>query len=290
MIIEVHTPGTHIGLFRGFIEVNERRLPLEDVRALILATPAITITGQAMLALGRLGVLITLCDGNYLPYSLVQPFSNHNIATRRLHLQTRLTEARKRRMWWQLVRAKIRNQGFLLRLRGRSEGQYLEALATRLSVEDATLAEAQAARRYWRALFGGEFRRHTRGGVGVNAALNWGYAVLRSCIARHIVQVGLHPALGLQHHNRYNPLCLADDLMEPYRPLIDQAVAGLKCTEALQAQHKEALVAALDGPVLLEGRVYRMDHAARETATSLAMAVAEGKGQLRIPAATGRDG
>jgi CRISPR-associated protein Cas1 len=131
----------------------------------------------------------------------------------------------RKKLWRQVVRAKIRNQGSLLtHIHGFDHG--LGALAADVLSGDRTNVEATAAVRYWRALFDDpDFRRDPAIG-GRNALLNYGYAVTRGIVARAICGAGLHPAVGLHHHSRGNPLCLADDLMEPFRPIVDQVVAG----------------------------------------------------------------
>ncbi|MDA8172915.1 MAG: type II CRISPR-associated endonuclease Cas1 [Nitrospiraceae bacterium] len=199
--------------------------PLSEVAALLVSHPAVTYTNAVLSGLCQYGGLFVLCGEKHLPAGMLMPFEGHFVQTERFSAQVRASLPLKKQLWRQIVRAKVRAQGNLLQEEcGRNNG--LLMLAERVGSGDCTNIEAQAARRYWGALFGKEFTRD-RDAPGPNIFLNYGYTVLRAAAARAICAAGLHPSLGLHHHNRYNGFCLADDLMEPYRPAVDDIVLAL---------------------------------------------------------------
>jgi len=154
---------------------------------------------------------------------MLLPLAGNSVQTERFAAQLNLTQPARKQLWQQIAKAKVKAQGrFLSRIRGNDFG--LENMAGKVRSGDATNIEGYAARRYWSALFGVDFRRLPGADNGINRLLNYGYAVMRGYISRHICAAGLHPSIGLHHHNRYNPFCLADDLIEPYRPIIDAIV------------------------------------------------------------------
>lgn len=199
------------------------QIPIEDIGALILQNPAIVITQAAVIACQKNNVALVFCDERYLPYSLLLPISDGNtLHTKILQQQIALKLPTKKRLWGQIVQQKIANQAETLKNLDKTY-QPLERLANKVKTGDPDNLEAQAAQKYWRLLFGEQFRRDTELD-GINSLLNYGYAIVRALIARAIVGSGLHPALGLFHSNQYNGLCLADDLMEPFRPWVDYKV------------------------------------------------------------------
>ena len=221
-----------VEITRGsFISLKDRQLvveqdnkvvatvPIEDLGILFLANPANVITQQALIACQQADVVVVLCDEKYLPLSLVLPLAGGTLHTATLLMQIKAIPQTKGALWRDIVKAKISAQSRHLAAQGK-KAQHLESMAIRVGIEDAGDREAQAAAYYWRELLGPEFRRDTEGN-DVNALLNYGYAVLRACVARAIVGTGLHPALGIFHHNRSDNFALANDLMEPLRPSFD---------------------------------------------------------------------
>jgi CRISPR-associated protein Cas1 len=178
----------------------------------------------------------------------------------------------------------LRNQGNLLK-QCHGEDQGLLAMAAQVTSGDATGREAQGARRYWAALLGKGFRRD-REAHDANRLLNYGYALLRSLCARAVAGAGLHPSLGLQHHNRYDSLALASDLMEPFRPWIDRRVhdwvASGNGTD-LDQSSKANLFGVFEDRVLMEGQSLELPHAAHLAAARLGQALGEGRPRLTLP-------
>ncbi len=247
----------------------------------------LTYTNNLLLALAKRGVVVVLCGPNHTPAAFLWPVDGHHVQARRMRAQLAVSTPQAKRLWQILVRAKVRQQGAVLEACGAPAGAF-EMLARKVRSGDPDNIEAQAARRYWPLLFGEAFRRDTDAG-GVNALLNYGYAILRSTVARGVMGAGLHPSLGLFHHNRANPLCLVDDLMEPFRPFVDLAV--LRLSEAGHAMVTPevkrflALVPSLDLPTA-EGTT-PLSTVVMRAATSLAQAYENGEAALDLPAGEG---
>ncbi len=226
-VVEIATEGRHLAIFRGFLVVTERgeemgRIAIDDVAAVIANAHGLTYSNNALVELSGRGVPIVLCGANHMPAAIVWPVDSHHIQTGRMNDQVASGLPMKKRLWAQLVRAKILAQGATLAGIGApSSGFYL--LSRKVRSGDPDNVEAEAARRYWPLLFGTAFRRD-KDGDGINGMLNYGYAVLRAGIARAVMAAGLHPSFGLMHANRSNPMVLIDDLMEPFRPTVDREV------------------------------------------------------------------
>lgn len=265
-------------------EEPPRRVRFEEIAVIIAAHPQISFTQQVLNGLSEHGALLIGCDGKRLPSSMMLPLQSHSLLTERFARQAAVKAPLKKRLWQQIVRAKILAQGRTLeRAGGKASG--FAALAKQVRSGDPANVEARAARRYWPRLMGEEFRRDPNGS-GANSLLNYGYAVLRAIIARAICASGLHPALGLHHHNRYNAFCLADDLMEPFRPLVDAAVfRHLKAggSHQLDRTAKGELLEALGGRCLLEGEQRSLFECAERLAGSLWSVFAGEARRLTLP-------
>ena len=204
-------------------EQKDVTLPLEDIAALLVGHKAVVYTHAALAGLAERGGVFVPCDDAHLPVGMMAPLRGHHLQSERMARQAAAPLPTRKRVWQQIVRAKIRAQGrLLLALRGDDRG--LPGLAETVKSGDPSNVEAQAARRYWPILFDDKTFRRDRDETDQNRYLNYGYAVLRALVCRAVCGAGLHPALGLHHHNRYNAFPLADDLMEPFRPVVDGAV------------------------------------------------------------------
>jgi CRISP-associated protein Cas1 len=201
----------------------EVSVPLADLAVVLVAHPQVTFTQAVLAGLAAAGGVFVTCDGHSLPIGMLLPLAANTTQAERFAAQARASAPICKRLWQQIARAKICTQAALLkRLHGDDFG--LSAMAARVHSGDPANIEAQAARRYWPHLFANPQFRRNRELSDQNMLLNYGYAVLRAIVARAICAAGLHPSLGLHHHNRYNAFCLADDLMEPFRPTVDHAV------------------------------------------------------------------
>lgn len=198
--------------------------PVEDLAFLVLDNYQITLSHQLIVALQGNNVAIISCDAQHLPFGLMLPMSGHVEHSERLKVQINVSEPLRKQLWKQTVEAKISQQMLLLKKLGKEYEpmtEYLNAVKT----GDSTNMEGIAAQYYWKRMY--ENFSRDREGEAPNNFLNYGYSIIRSIVARALVSSGLHPTIGLFHRNKYNPYCLADDIMEPYRPYVDELVYGL---------------------------------------------------------------
>lgn len=221
------------------------QIPVEDLGVVILQNPAIVITQAVIIACQKNNVVLVFCDERHLPYSVLLPISEgNNLHNKVLQQQLNLKLPSKKRLWQQVVKQKITAQAKTLKMLDKTY-KPVERLAENVKAGDPENVEAQAAQTYWKLLFGNEFRRDVELD-GINNLLNYGYAIMRAMVARAIVGSGLHPAIGLHHHNQYNGLCLADDLMEPFRPWVDFKVYQMtQCNPQLEV-NKESKIPLLN--------------------------------------------
>lgn len=245
-VVEISQDGRHLALERGFLVVKESgevlgRIPLDDIAALLANAHGLTYSNNLLLALAERGIPTVLCGPSHRPTALVWPVDGHHAQAGRMSDQAAAGAPLKKRLWRQIVRAKILAQGATLAAVGAPHGGFY-LLARKVRSGDPDNVEAEAARRYWPLLFGSDFRRD-KDGDGLNALLNYGYAILRSAVARAVLAAGLHPSLGLMHANRGNALVLVDDLMEPFRPTVDREVHRLWTAghQSLSAEVKKNL-------------------------------------------------
>jgi len=230
-IIEIKDNPAKISLRLGclVIECNQKvvvSLPTDEVGTLILSHPAISCTTAAISGLADAGGVILTCDSKWLPNGMLVPIRGNHIQTQRLRFQVDAKTPLKKRVWQSIIQQKIRNQSQALRILFKEDFD-LEKLASFVNSGDTLNVEARAAKKYWRFVFGDKDFRRKDDSFTQNALLNYGYAVLRAVVARSICAVGLHPSIGIHHRNKYNQFCLADDLMEPFRPCVDIVAAKM---------------------------------------------------------------
>lgn len=252
-IVDIETDGRHLAALRGFLTVSEGReevgrIPLDDIGALIVHAHGISYSNNLLVALARRNAPLVVCGPNHAPVSHLLPVGGHHLQGARMRAQWDVGKPLLKQAWRRIVVSKIAMQGAVVAACGERSGAF-DTLARKVRSGDPDNVEAQAARRYWPLVMGGQFRRD-RDEAGINALLNYGYTVLRATVARAIVASGLHPTIGIHHSNRANDLALADDLMEPYRPIVDCAVIGLlnrgEDTVSSDAKHALAGAMALD--------------------------------------------
>lgn len=199
-----------------------RTVPIEDIAMVILEHWQITISMAALQQLNAHNVAVVTCDEKHMPAGMLLNLDGHHLQNELFNKQINAALPLKKQLWQQTIVAKIKNQAALLQSIGKAPGA-LPSLAASVKSDDSSNREGTAAREYWNRLFDGTFTRD-RYGDPPNNFLNYGYIVLRSAVARALVGSGLLPTLGIHHSNRYNAYCLADDVMEPYRPYVDEAV------------------------------------------------------------------
>lgn len=221
----------YLALSQGQLEVRDREevkgtVPVEDIGALILENAQITITHGAIRALQKNNAMIVSCDEKHMPYGLMLPLEGHTEQTKAQRYQLSSTEPLKKNLWKQCVVAKIDNQAEVMqRLNNPKVARQLRGLVNKVKSGDHTAVEGFAASVYWRHFYP-EFYRDQHG-LPPNNYLNYGYIVLRSMISRALVGAGLLPTIGIHHRNKYNPFCLSDDIMEPFRPFVDLLVLDI---------------------------------------------------------------
>lgn len=202
-----------------------RTVPIEDIGVVVLEDQQTSITLPLLNALSDNNVAVIFCGNNRLPNAMLMNLDSNKTQGESFRSQVEAGEALKKNLWRQVVEAKIRNQAALLRKLGK-DGDKLKPCYMNVKSGDADNREGMAARIYWAELFGPGFVR-MRDGVAPNDLLNYGYTILRAAVARSLMGSGLLPALGIFHRNRYNAFPLADDMMEPYRPYVDERVYAL---------------------------------------------------------------
>lgn len=200
-------------------------IPCEDIGMVLVDHAGTTYTHAALARLADVDATVVVCGRDHLPTGILLPLGRHSQVVWRVRDQIAVPKPLRKQLWKQIVQAKVRAQAANLEP-GRERTRLL-TLAREVRSGDPNNVEAQAARVYWSACFGEFAFRRDPDGDGANPLLNYGYAVLRAAIARAIVAAGLLPALGLHHSNRANAFCLADDLIEPVRPLVDRRVREL---------------------------------------------------------------
>lgn len=225
-IIEIADTAAFLSLSNGALKIRTDAgssiVPLHEIQCLILANPAVTVTGALLAELSSAGVMVVISGKNRLPVSMQLPLDANYVQNERFRAQISASVPLNKRLWQTVVKEKIRRQGELLKELHGSDFHLLD-LANEVRSGDPDNIEGRAAVIYWKNLFPSAFSRD-RQACDNNLLLNYGYAVLRAIAARACCGAGLHPTLGIDHHNRYDPYCLADDIMEPYRTQVDKTV------------------------------------------------------------------
>lgn len=236
---------------------TKRSFSCEDIGVIVLQHPAISLSAAALNALLENGAVVVICDERHLPSGILLPTVSHTELVPRMMQQLQSSEPARKQAWKQLVQAKIRAQAKLLTDAPKTK---LLRLSEKVKSGDPENNEAQAAQIYWRNYFADQYasqdKRDPNSTSLFNALLNYGYAIIRAATARALVSSGLQPALGVFHHRRDNPFCLADDVMEPLRPLVDRTVKQILSqqnepipTEVLPSEHRKQLLQLLSQPV-----------------------------------------
>ena len=290
--VEFSTPGTRLSVSHRQLVVERPDLPkvtrpIEDMGVVIVDDVRATYTHAVFLTLLEAGATVMVSGRDHLPAGMMLPINAHHVQTQRHRAQTEARASVRKRIWQAIVRAKIGQQATVLRyFTGSDSG--LDPMAQRVRSGDTENLEAQAAQRYWPRLFDKSFRRD-READGVNALLNYGYAVVRAATARAIVAAGLIPSLGVHHKHRGNPFCLADDLFEPYRPYVDWRVKSLleehgdAIPDLSERSTRAVLLSLLNETVQLDQRREPLLLALHTSAASLARALTGGDRTLALP-------
>lgn len=277
-IIEISQAKTHLAIRYNQLIIKQdgkenSSIPCEDIGVLVVDHSGVTYTHSVFTELLRCGAAIVLCGGNHQPNGMLLPLESNTLQAERFAQQIKAKEPVKKKLWQQIVRAKIKHQAKIV---GRDSDVYRTLMALREQVRsgDPDNIEAQASRKFWpvfitnitdpsTALGGTTFHRG-RDGPPPNNLLNYGYMVMRAAVARALCSAGLLPCLGIHHHNRYNAFCLADDVMEPFRGFVEAKVkeivqSGEDCEELtqtikailLEVLYEEVEIAGFKGPLMV---------------------------------------
>jgi CRISPR-associated endonuclease cas1, NMENI subtype len=266
----------------------ERTIPIEDIGVVILDNRRITITSGVMEALLENNCAVITCNQKSMPVGLLLPLCGNTTQNERFRSQIDASLPLRKQLWQQTIKQKILNQEYVLRTNTDKETNCMRVWTNDVRSGDPDNLEARAAAYYWKNLFINypNFVRD-REGTPPNNLLNYGYAILRAIIARALVGSGLLPTLGIHHHNRYNAYCLADDIMEPYRPYVDQLVLdiiqhNLEISDITRDLKMQLLgIPMLD--VVINGKRSPLMIAAQQTTASLARCFAGENKRISYP-------
>ncbi len=252
----------------------ERTIPIEDIGMIILDNKRLTITQGVLEELLANNCALITCDSTRMPVGLMLPLDGNSVQTERYRDQIEASLPLKKQLWQQTVQSKIRNQAFVLSRKNDAVVKNMEAWANQVRSGDPDNLEARSAVYYWANLFPeieGFYRE--RDGIAPNNLLNYGYAILQAVVARALVSTGLLPSVGIFHKSKYNAYCLADDIMEPYRPYVDNLVCEIIADgEDITTLSKEVKARLLNIPVLdviIEGNRRPLMNAVTQTTASL---------------------
>lgn len=264
-IIEIDKAGISLSIKAGFIyikqEDSETKIALDEVDCLILNSYGAVLSNHVLSRLCELNIPLLVCGSNANPCGIMLSTTENIYRKQRIEAQLSASTPLNKNLWQRIIKAKLLNQAKALALADKKFID-LKTLSTKVKSGDEGNNEAIGARIYWQRLFGDEFRRNPDL-PGINALLNYGYAILRASFCRSIAACGLLPELGIHHCNASNPFCLADDLMEPYRAFVDNIVYAL-CKEGaleLNPELKRRLISVLDYPVIINKANYHLRHA-----------------------------
>ena len=289
-VIEIAEQSRHLSVYRGFLEVRHEqevlgKIPLDDIISVVISGHGCTHSSNLIAALAERDIPLVVCNRSYSPVAYLLPVEGHHLQSARVQAQANASTPLKGRLWKQLVQAKVRHQAFVLEQTGEPKvSSALLAMAKRVKSGDPNNIEAQAAQHYWPKLLGSNFKRDPKE-TNTNALLNYAYAIIRSSVARGVVAAGLHPSLGLHHIGPANPMCLVDDLMEPYRPIADLLIwlliqRGCKKVDR-SAKKIIAGLAVIDVPS--EKGVTPLFQSAARQASSLSKAYLKEEKNLSLP-------
>jgi CRISPR-associated protein Cas1 len=228
-IVEIQEENRYLSLERGFLKISKdgerlAQVPLDDIAVLLISAQSVSFSKHILNELAERGSVSILCGRNYIPMSMVMPVSGHYQQAGIIKTQIDASIPFRKNIWKQIVEEKLRNQAKSLVLYGKYDGAGLvQNIVKKVKSGDSDNREAYGAKLYWKALFGKSFSRDPDGD-GVNTLLNYGYAVVRASVVRAVCAAGLLPSFGIFHSNNLNPFCLADDFLEPFRPLVDIVV------------------------------------------------------------------
>ena len=295
-IVEVSENGRHLSLFRGFLIVQDKtsdwkemgRIPLDDILAVIAHSHGLTYTNNLLVELAKRNIPFVLSSDEHEVVGMLWPVDGHQQQAKRFDAQIAMSLPKKKSLWADIVKLKIKMQIWSLS-QFAIESKRLERLSQAVRSGDPENIEGQAARIYWKLLFGEKFVRD-RQLFGINTLLNYGYTVFRSSMARAVIAAGLHPSIGLHHSNDFNAMRLVDDLLEPFRPIVDVIVKrivldGKRNNTAIEigAANKRLLVQGLFQEAEVIDEAVPVTVAMQKMALSLAKVALKEQNKMILP-------
>ena len=290
-IVEVADDRRHLFLHRGFLVVQDTegdrkelgQVPLDDIAAVIANAHGLSYTNNLLVALAERGAPFVLCAANHNAVGMLLAVEGNFEQSRRIEAQIAASQPTHKRLWAAIVRSKLEQQAAALEAAGAPSAP-LTALIAKVRSGDPENLEAQGARRYWTLLFGNDFRRD-QNAQGTNGLLNYGYTVLRATTARAVIAAGLHPSIGLHHSHDNNAMRLVDDVMEPFRAIVDLKVWLLlrNGEDKVNPDTKRALVRSLYDDMQSEAGATPVMVCVQKLATSLAQVYLGQRDKLELP-------
>ena len=273
-IIEINKNNVYLCIYRGFLQIKKGteelgREPLADIDSIIVSGFSIRYSHNMLAKLCELNIPLIICGDNFMPVGYLLSYCANYEHTGRLIFQIECSLPLKKRLWQSIIKKKITNQKLVLNELG-DEAKDFSRMVGKVRSGDPDNLEAQAAVRYWKRAIGIQFCRDFKL-PGINSFLNFGYAIIRSCTARYIVACGLIPSIGLHHHNKLNPFCLADDIMEPFRPYVDRKIIEMKVNGSMELTpaNKKELANLLNERFVMVQERLTLDNCIKQTVLSL---------------------
>lgn len=287
-IVEIAQDNRHLAVERGFMTVSESgkllgKVPFDQIGAVIANAHGLTYSNNLLVRLAEQNAPLVICGANHAPVAVLISLDGHHLQGDIITAQAQIKQSASDRLWKEIIQAKITQQAEVIATLGQPDAP-LRYWAKSVKNGDPENCEGQAARYYFQNFFGKDFRRD-RDQAGINAMLNYGYTILRSAVIRAIVGAGLHPSLALHHCNQYNSMRLADDLMEPFRPLVDFCVFKLarQGKDDVTPDVKKELVSLLARPIQTDKGAIEINYLIGNLAVSLARCALGKAKRLDIP-------
>jgi len=290
-VVEISTAGTYLSVKLGQLIVKQEgqvkgQISCEDIGVLLIDHQGISYTHSVFTELLAHGAAVVLCNGTHHPAGMLLPLETNTVQTERFRNQINAKEPLKKKLWQQIVRAKIKHQAKLVHY-DQIVYKILLDLQKKVRSGDPDNIEAQASQKYWSVYLQNEAFRRKRDGIGPNNLLNYGYMVMRAAVARALCSAGLLATLGIHHRNKYNAFCLADDVIEPFRGFVEERAREIftnknRGTE-LDKENKAALLEVLYRPVVIGGTEGPLLVGLHRTAASLARCYAGEQDWIDLP-------
>ena len=273
-IVEINKNNSYLSIYHGFLQIKDKddeisREPMSDIDSIIVSGFGISYSHNLLAKLCELNIPLIICGNNFMPCGYLLSHCANYEHTGRLNYQLECSLPLKKNLWQSIIKMKISNQRNVLNEMN-DEAKDFSRLIDKVRSGDPDNIEAQAAAKYWKRVFGRQFKREFDA-PGINSFLNFGYAVLRSCVARYLIACGLVPSIGLHHHNKLNPFCLADDVMESFRPYVDRKVIEMKVKDMMEltSNGKKELANLLNERFVMDKEKLTLDNCIKQSILSL---------------------